>query len=117
MTPTATGRAAEQYAATYLAGQGYTIVEQNWRTRFCEIDIIARHNGVVHVVEVKYRANTCWGSATEYISYDKSQRLHRAALAWCQANNYSGPIQIDVISVEGPIISPRIQHIPNAIAD
>lgn len=116
MTTTATGRSAEALAAAYLREQGYVIVAQNWRNRFCEIDIVARRNGVAHIVEVKYRATTRWGAAAEYISRDKSQRLHRAALAWCQAAQHTGPVQIDVITVEGQLEAPRLEYIPNAIA-
>jgi putative endonuclease len=95
------GRAAEQRAAEYLERNGYIIIGRNWRNRWCELDIIARKAGVIHFIEVKYRANVAYGYAAEYISRDKTARLIRAALAWNQAHRHFGPYQIDVVSVEG----------------
>jgi Holliday junction resolvase-like predicted endonuclease len=39
MTTFATGRKAEGVAAEYLENQGFEIIERNYRTRFCEIDL------------------------------------------------------------------------------
>ena len=110
------GRAAEQRAAEYLALSGYQILDRNWRNRWCELDLVARHGPQIHFVEVKYRATVRYGHAAEYISYDKSSRLIRAALAWCQAHHYTGPYQIDVVSVEGAAIKPTITHLENAVS-
>jgi putative endonuclease len=115
MTTTSTGRAAEAQAAAYLEAAGYIVLDRNWRNRWCELDIVARRHGTIHFVEVKYRADTRYGLAAEYISYDKSSRLIRAAVAWCQAHRYSGPYQIDVITVEGRLDAPSIELIPNAV--
>lgn len=116
MTTTGVGRAAEEVAADHLKQLGYDILARNWRTRFCELDIIARRGGTVHIVEVKYRATTRWGGAAEYVSYDKARRLQRAALAWCQTNYHAGAVQIDVITVEGRLTAPTIELIENAVS-
>jgi putative endonuclease len=111
---TATGRAAEQLAADYLAARGFTVLDRNWRNRWCELDIVARlHGQTTHFVEVKYRRSTAYGYAAEYISADKLARLQRAALAWNQAHRYLGPYQIDVVTVEGALDHPRIVYLPN----
>jgi putative endonuclease len=109
------GRAAEQQAADYLEAAGFTVLDRNWRNRWCELDIVARRAGVLRVVEVKYRKSVAYGYAAEYISRDKSARLIRAASAWTQAHRYSGPYQIDVITVEGDPTNPRVAHIENAV--
>ena len=116
MSTTARGRAAEQQAADYLERQGYQVLGRNWRNRWCELDIVARRDRTVHFVEVKYRANTQYGLAAEYISRDKIQRLMRAALAWNQAHSYAGAYQIDVITLEGDLDAPANVHLPNAIS-
>ncbi len=41
MTTTETGRRAETAAAVYLATHGFAILARNWRTRSCEIDLVA----------------------------------------------------------------------------
>ena len=115
MTTTAIGRAAEQLVAQHLENRSYLILDRNWRNRWCELDIVARRDDTVRFVEVKYRANTAYGFAAEYISRDKSARLIRAALAWNQAHRYQGPYQIDVITVEGSLEQPAIVHLENAV--
>jgi putative endonuclease len=113
MSTTSTGRAAEQQAADYLAGQGYTILDRNWRNRWCELDIVARRDGTVHFVEVKYRATSLFGHPSEYINHDKIARLTRAALAWTQAHGYHGAYQIDAVSVTGDPARPAIELLPD----
>ncbi|HEV2220209.1 MAG TPA: YraN family protein, partial [Casimicrobiaceae bacterium] len=51
--PGVTGARAEALAARYLAAQGLAIVARNFRTRFGEIDLIARDRGVLVFVEVR----------------------------------------------------------------
>lgn len=115
MSTVEVGRAAETQAAEFLQSAGFQIIGRNWRNRWCELDIIARRGAQIHFVEVKYRADTRYGYAAEYISRDKSNRLIRAALAWCQAHGYNGSYQIDVVSVEGAADNPRITHLESAI--
>ncbi len=115
MSTVETGRAAEQQAADYLTAAGYQIVGRNWRTRWCEIDIIATKAPQLHIIEVKYRKTTRYGHAAEYISYNKASRLIRAALSWTQAHRYNGPYQIDVITVEGNPEKPVIVHLENVV--
>ncbi|MDD3323570.1 MAG: YraN family protein [Sulfurospirillaceae bacterium] len=52
------GRISEDRACSYLVNQGYIIVERNFFSRFGEIDIIAKKDGVLHFVEVKYSKNS-----------------------------------------------------------
>ncbi len=113
----ARGRVAEDQAAAYLTLHGYDVIDRNWRNRWCELDIVARRQSTVHFIEVKYRRNTAYGFAAEYITRDKTGRLRRAALAWCQAHRYEGGYQIDVIAVEGDLESPRLTLTDNAVSD
>jgi putative endonuclease len=113
---TAVGRTAEGLVAAHLERGGYTVLDRNWRNRWCELDLVARGPaGATHFIEVKYRRNPAYGYAAEYITRDKSSRLIRAAAAWCQAHAYAGPYQIDVATVEGSLTAPAIAVLPNAI--
>lgn len=82
MTTFATGRQAEAVAAEYLENKGYRILEQNYRTRWCEIDIVAAKDNVIHFVEVKYRQNDSQGSGLEYITPKKLHQMALAAEIW-----------------------------------
>lgn len=73
------GRKAEAAAADFLLGRGYTVIERNWRTSQCEIDIIARRDGRLYFVEVKYRENDQHGDGLDAITPRKLQQMKFAA--------------------------------------
>lgn len=79
---TETGRRAERVAADYLSSRGYRVLSQNWRTRWCEIDIVASQNGIIYFVEVKYRRTTDFGGGLDYITHRKLTQMHFAAEFW-----------------------------------
>ena len=47
------GRYGEDLATNYLKSQGYDVLERNIRYRFGEVDIIAKKENMLIVVEVK----------------------------------------------------------------
>ena len=70
------GRKGEEAAAKYLVEHGYEILERNWKTKWCEIDIIASQNNTLYFVEVKYRND---GSGLEAITPAKLRQMKFAA--------------------------------------
>jgi putative endonuclease len=114
MSSTSTGRTAEATAAEHLERQGYSILDRNWRTRMCELDLVASKSGTIHFVEVKYRATTAAGDPTDFIGRDKLHRLRRAAITWVQTNDWLGPFQIDVMGVTG---DGSVSHFANITGD
>jgi len=101
MRTTTRGRQAETAVAEVLRGRGFEILDQNWRTPRCEIDIIVRKNNVVYFVEVKYRSNESQGDGLGYITYRKLQQLYFAARVWLQQNNWEGDYRLLAASVSG----------------
>lgn len=79
-----TGHEAEKRAADYLEQEGYKIIELNWRTPVCEIDIVAERDKVVYFVEVKYRTTNHQGAGLEYITPKKLQQMQFAARCWIE---------------------------------
>lgn len=110
---TGTGRAAEDTAVNYLLNYGFEIMHRNWRTKFCEIDIVASKDKAVHFVEVKYRSNPHHGSSLDYIAARKQRQLKRAAMAWVGEHDWEGDWQIDAIGIDGKHVS----FVPNVIND
>lgn len=101
MTSTDTGRKAEKAASVYLEMRGYEIIERNWRRPRCEIDIIAKKDGAIHFVEVKYRFNDDQGSGLEAITATKLKQMRRAAWTWVAENEYRGDYQLDAVETAG----------------
>jgi uncharacterized protein (TIGR00252 family) len=101
-TTFATGRRAEEVAAQYLLNREYAIVAQNWRTRYCEIDIVARRHHTVYFVEVKYRRSGRQGQGLDYITATKLQRMQFAAQLWVVKNCWAGDYNLAALEVSGP---------------
>ena len=75
----ASGSRAEALAAQYLARQGLTIGARNFRTRFGEIDVIAKDGSTLVFVEVRLRSSERFGGALESITAQKRARMIAAA--------------------------------------
>lgn len=101
MSTTQTGRVAEESAKIYLQQKGYKIISQNWRTRWCEIDIVASNDSVVYFVEVKYRKSDKWGDGLDAITNKKLEQMTFAAELWVSQNKWRGDYQLAVISATG----------------
>jgi putative endonuclease len=106
------GKWGEDYAARELARRGYAILERRHRTRFGEIDIIARDRGVLVFIEVKARRSLTKGSPADALTWHKRRRLSRLAAAYlahqCEPNV---PCRFDVVSVYLPrdAAEPRLE--------
>lgn len=105
MTNYASGHTAEKKAAKYLEQQGFKVKELNWKTRYCEIDIVAEKNKTVWFVEVKSRKNSRQGFGYEYITPKKINQMRFAAEMWVQNNKWFGDYRLAVISVDGEEIT------------
>jgi len=89
MSSTSVGREAEELVAEELKAQGHKIVAMNWRTRWCEIDIVSKDKKCVYFTEVKYRSSDSWGTGFDYITPKKLKQMQFAADFWLSENKWS----------------------------
>ncbi len=75
----ALGQWAEQQALIFLQQGGYVLVEQNYHSRYGEIDLIVRKNQELVFVEVKARSAGNWAQAHEVISFSKQRKIIQTA--------------------------------------
>jgi uncharacterized protein (TIGR00252 family) len=101
MKSTSVGRDAEKAVAEHLIEDGFKILAKNWRTRWCEIDIIAQKDKTIYFIEVKYRYDGRYGSGFEYITQKKLNQLKFAANFWVAQNNWDGDYRIKAAKVSG----------------
>jgi uncharacterized protein (TIGR00252 family) len=95
------GRKAEAAAADYLKSCGFNIIEQNWRTRWCEIDVVAKKTNIVFFIEVKYRQTAEQGLGLDYITPKKLKQMRFAADNWVCENDWKGDYQLAAVEVFG----------------
>ena len=94
---TTRGAQAEALAADYLMRHGLAIVARNFRTRFGEIDLIARDGKTLVFVEVRLRRSSAHGGAIESITAQKQARLVAAARGYLAALGREPPCRFDAI--------------------
>jgi len=73
------GDEAEGVAAKYLISLGHDIIDRNWRTKYCEIDIVSRDKGIIYFTEVKYRKKSEQGGGLAAITPKKFRQIRFAA--------------------------------------
>ncbi len=76
------GKVAEIKVAHHLRQCGFKILEQNWRRRDVEVDIIARRGNELHFIEVKYRHASWQGEGYEYIGRAKLKKMHLGVVSY-----------------------------------
>jgi len=101
MQTTRIGSIGEQLAAEALIRMGYEILERNWKTKWSEVDIVARRKDVMYFVEVKYRATANQGDGFDYITDQKLMHMQRAAELWVSMYNWNGEYELLAASVAG----------------
>ena len=100
-----TGLSAETRAAAFLMAKGYRILAKRFRTRYGEIDLVARKRGLIAFIEVKARASL--DDAAYAVTPRKRARIIDAAQAWLMAHPEHAEFEL---RFDAMLIAPR--HLP-----
>ncbi len=113
-----TGAWGEAIAAEYLRKKRYQIVASGFRSRFGEIDLIARNRKFLVFVEVKLRKSSDFAQAREYVDFRKQEKLRTTASVYLSENPTTLQPRFDVIEIYAPegtmTVSPEIYHMEDA---
>jgi putative endonuclease len=93
----ATGADAEALAAQFLVAKGMTIVARNVRSRFGEIDLVARDGATLVFVEVRLRRSHAFGGAAASITRAKQSKLVAAARLYLANLRHEPPCRFDAV--------------------
>lgn len=108
------GSVAEEIAIGYLKKNGYEILDQNWYNQHHELDIIARKDGFVAIIEVKSLASNYMREPYQSVNRNKQRMIISAANAYIRKHNINDDIRFDIISIVMNRNEPQIEHIENA---
>lgn len=95
------GAWGESEAARFLETLGYSIVERNVRTRYGELDIVARDGSVLVFVEVRTKSKATHGHPFETIGPRKQKKLIGMARWYLHARNIGDTVdcRFDAVAV------------------
>jgi putative endonuclease len=113
ITKKSIGKTGEEKATKFLRKKGYIILEKNYRTKFGEMDIIAKDKkkDTLCFIEVKTRKDPKMNGIFA-VNQKKLKKLRLLAQAWLKKHGISEDeknIRFDVIS----IVEDRIELIKN----
>lgn len=96
-----TGARAEAIVAEALRRKNHAIIARNWKTKYCEIDIVSSFEGVVYFTEVKYSRNTAQSSGLDRIDNKKLEQMRFAAEAYIASSSIKCDVRLAVAEVSG----------------
>ncbi|MDY0133094.1 MAG: YraN family protein [Desulforegulaceae bacterium] len=101
LSPLKSGNKAEKFACSFLRSKKYKIILRNFRTKFGEIDIIAKDGDVLCFVEVKFRKNSDFGLPEDFVDLRKQKKIIKTAKIYLAQNQVSDiNVRFDVVAVE-----------------
>lgn len=112
----ALGLEGETLACRALEARGYRVLQRRYRTRFGELDIVARHDQTIVFVEVKARRSGRFGDPAASVTAHKQRRLVLMAGDYLARHSLTrAPVRFDVVAVAaGAAAAPEVTVIPDA---
>ncbi len=109
------GKESESVAVRYLKKNGYKILEQNYRNKLGEIDIIAKDKKTLVFVEVKAARTDSFGNPKWSVTPKKQRKISMVALYYLKATKQNKvKARFDVVAISSSQDNPRIELIKNA---
>ena len=93
------GKLAEDAACTFLESNCYDILERNYRFLKAEVDIIAKTENTLVIVEVKARSDNHFINPEDAVNKKKMRLLIMAADEYSQSLKEDLDVRFDIISV------------------
>jgi len=108
------GTDSESTAEKYLKKMGYKIIKRNYRTKFGEIDIIAKDKDTLVFVEVKARKSGAY-NPKEAVTANKQRKISMAALYYLKSTRQiKARARFDVVSIDSGDNGETVEIVKNA---
>ena len=107
------GKIGEDLAREYLEKNGYKILEQNYKTKYAEIDLIVEKSmgffkkSQLVFIEVRTKVGEQWGTPEDTINKAKLWKVLQNAKSYTAFAKWQGSCRIDAICI---VLKPRDKH-------
>jgi len=108
------GSWGEDYASMYLIQNGFTVMSRNFRFKKYEIDIVAKKNDEIIIVEVKTRQTAEIGEPWRAVTRSKQKQIIQVADHFVKQNSLSLNTRFDIISIVHNSHRTELEHITHA---
>ncbi len=108
------GKHGEELAVAYLRKNGYEILQTNYVFQKAEIDIIAKKEDVLAIVEVKTRSSIDFGLPQDFVKPQKIQLLVKAVNEFVNVNDLNLSVRFDIIAIHKEQNAFVIEHLTDA---
>lgn len=108
------GKLGEELAVEFLLKNGYEILETNWMFQKAEVDIIAKKENILAIIEVKTRSSLDFGLPQDFVKPKKIQLLVKAVNEYVIANNLDVEVRFDIIAVHKEGKTFAMEHLIDA---
>lgn len=114
--PLIKGKAAEIKACEFLKKHGFSLILQNYRCIYGEIDLIMQDGSHIVFVEVRYRQSNHYGNALESINKSKVRKIIKTANHFLQMKKWLYKVisRFDIIVIHPVNKSMQLDWIKNA---
>lgn len=101
-------------AVAHLLKNGYEIVARNFFFQKAEVDIIARKDNILAVVEVKTRSTPDFGDPQDFVKKKQINRLVKAIDYFVNEHNLDVEVRFDIIAIIKNKAGTRLEHLEDA---
>ncbi|GAB7255869.1 YraN family protein [Polaribacter sp. OB-PA-B3] len=108
------GEKGEKIAIDFLLKKGYVILEKNYRYLKAEVDIIAKIENTLAVIEVKTRSTDYFGNPEEFVNPKKIKLLLSAIDYYVTENDLDVDVRFDIIAIIEQNTAIKIKHLEDA---
>ena len=108
------GKKGEELAVGFLLKNGYKILERNYIFQKAEVDIIARKEDTLAVVEVKTRSTNYFGNPEDFLKPEQIKNLVKAVNEYVTVYDLEVEVRFDIISIIKEKQGFNIEHLENA---
>ena len=91
------GFKSEDRAVKYLKNLGYEIVDRNFKSKFGEIDIVAKKDEILHFIEVK--ATSGEYESIYRVTPKKIEKIIKTLNLYILKHKFEGLYQVDAITI------------------